>query len=277
LAYGFKSRLPHEVIIHPKTKGREMNKMKILISVFLLFITGTGVILSQDMNPEAGKLYNEGNKMLKAGNHDGAIQQYNQALNIEKDYRIYYQKGIALKSSGNLEEAKNSFESCISMKPDFDAGYNALGGVYFSISNYQLAIKNFEKVLEISKNNSIKNKVKKNLSLAYTKLGNEAASEGNSSKAVENLTKGAEYSNYDAAYLSLAKLYTEIGEWDKAIAAAENSLKYRSSIGKGGPYYYMGVAYKGKNDLDKAKDMFSQARTDATYKKTAEYELGLLK
>jgi tetratricopeptide (TPR) repeat protein len=254
-----------------------MNKLKILLSVFLLFISSTGVILSQDMNPEAGKLYNEGNKMLKAGNYDGAVQQYNQALNIEKDYRTYYQKGIALKGSGNLEEAKNSFESCISMKPDFEGGYNALGGVYFSMGNYQAAISNFEKVLDISKNNSIKNKIKKNLSLAYTKLGNDASSGGNSTKAIEYLTKGAEYSDYDAAYLSLAKLYTEIGEWDKAIAAAENALKYRSSVGKGGPYYYMGVAYKGKNDLAKAKDMFSEARTDATYRKTADYELGLLK
>jgi hypothetical protein len=37
------------------------------------------------------------------------------------------------------------------------------------------------------------------------------------------------------------------------------------------------VAYKGKNELDKAKDMFSEAKSDPTYKKSAEYELGALK
>ncbi|RPI68235.1 MAG: hypothetical protein EHM47_14740, partial [Ignavibacteriales bacterium] len=117
---------------------------------------------------------------------------------------------------------------------------------------------------------------KKNLSLAYTKLGAQAESNGNSNQAIENYKKGAETNNYDAAYLSLAKLYTDLGNWDAAITAAENALKYRSSVGKGGPYYYMGLAYKGKGDNTKAKDMFSQAKSDATYRKTAEYELSLL-
>lgn len=228
------------------------------------------------MNPEAGKLYNEGNKLLKAGNYDGALEQYNQALNIEKDYRTFYQRGIALKKLRNNEEAKSSFEECIKLKPDFEGGYNALGGVFFAMSNYQEAVNNFEKVLEISQSNNVKNKVKKNLSLAYTKLGNEAIANGNSTKAVEYLTKAAETSNYDAAYLSLAKLYSELAQWDKAISAGENALKYRSSVGKGGPYYYMGLAYKGKGNMTKAKEMFQQAKTDATYRKTAEYELSIL-
>jgi tetratricopeptide (TPR) repeat protein len=254
-----------------------MKKISVVFYSFVVILISLANAFSQDMNPEAGKLYNEGNKMLKAGNFDGALQQYNQALNFEKDYRIYYQKGLALKSLGKNNDAKNAFEEALKLKPGFEAGYNALGGVDFATGNYQGAITNFEKVLEVSKNNSVKNKVKKNLSLAYTKLGNDAATSGNTSKAIENLTKGAEYSNYDAAYLSLAKLYSELGQWDKTISASENALKYKSSIGKGGPYYYMGLAYKGKNDLAKAKEMFNNAKNDATYKKTAEYELSLLK
>jgi len=253
-----------------------MKKIKALLHISLFLFISTGVLFSQEMSSEAGKLYNEGNKLLKAGNYDGALQQYNQALNTEKDYRIYYQRGLALKSLGNLEQAKASFQESIKLKSDFEGGYNALGGVYFSMGNYQEAIVNFEKVLEFSKNNSVKTKVKKNLSLAYTKLGTEAEGNGNSTKAVEYFTKGGEINNYDAAYLSLAKLHTELGNWDAAIKAAENALKYRTSVGKGGPYFYMGIAYKGKGDVIKAKEMFNQAKTDATYRKTAEYELSLL-
>src|SRR5690554_2953096 len=230
-----------------------MKKIKALLFIFLFVSIGSVSMIAQEMDPEAGKLYNEGNKLLKAGNYDGALQQYNQALNIEKDYRIYYQRGIALKNLGNLEEAKNSFEECLKLKSDFEGGYNALGGVFFSMGNYQAAINNFEKVLEFSKNNSVKNKVKKNLSLAYIKLGAEAESNGNSESAIQNYKKGAEINNYDAAYLSLAKLYTDLGNWDAAIDAAENALKYRSSISKGGPYYYMGLAYKGKVTVPRQK------------------------
>jgi len=250
---------------------------KIIVFPILLFFTFTFVSLAQEMNADAGKLYNEGNSLLKAGNYNGAISNYDKALAIEKDYRIYYQKGVAQKKQNNLEGSKASLEECIKLKSDFEAGYNALGGVYFSLGNYQEAINNFEKVLTHSNNASVTKKVKKNLSLAYTKLGNEAVSNGNSQKGIEYLNKAVENDNYDAAYLSLAKLYSELGEWDKSISASENALKYKSKITIGGPYYYMGVSYKGKGDTSKATEMFDKAKQDPTYKKTAEYELSLLK
>jgi tetratricopeptide (TPR) repeat protein len=161
-------------------------------------------------------------KCLKAGNYNGAVDNYDKALAIEKDHRIYYQKGIALKKSGKLNEAKDAFEAALKIQPDFEAAHNALGGVYYSMGIIQQAISaNFEKVLEESKNNKTKEAVKTNLALAYTKVGNEAAANGNSTKAIESLQKATELNNYDAAYLSLAKLHVETGNYDQAITAAQ--------------------------------------------------------
>ena len=254
-----------------------MNKNKVLPILLFFTMALTFASFAQDMNPDAGKLYNEGNSQLKAGNYNGAIDNYDKALEIEKDYRIYYQKGVAQKKVRDLNGSKASFEECVKLKNDFAAGYNALGGVFFSMGNYQEAINKFEKVLTLTNNASVTKKVKKNLSLAYTKLGNEAVSNGNSQKGIEYLNKAVENDNYDAAYLSLAKLYSELGEWDKSISASEKALKYKSKITIGGPYYYMGVSYKGKGDTSKATEMFEKAKQDPTYKKTAEYELSLLK
>lgn len=247
----------------------------IFLSTILFFLVG--VAYSQDMNPDAAKLYNEGNSLLKEGNYTGAIKNYDEALNIEKDYRIYYQKGVALKKSGKLEEAKNSFEEVVKENPDFEAGYNALGGVYFSMGNYEAAVNNFEKVVKNSENNNIKSKVQKNLALAYAKLGNDALTNGNPQKAIDYLTSAVNNHDYDAAYLSLAKVYSEMGEYDKSIDAAQNALKHRSSIGKGGPYYYLGIAYKNKDQIDKAKEMFNAAKSDASYRKLSEYELSAMR
>lgn len=254
-----------------------MRKIPVITSIAIFLIMAGSIINAQEMNNEAGKLYNAGNEKLKAGNYGAAITNYDEALKIQQDYRIYYQKGIALKKSGNLANAKSAFETCIKLKPDYEGSYNALGGVLFSMGNLNDAITNFQKVLELSKNNSVKNTVKKNLSKAYTKLGAAEISSGSSANAIEYLTKAVEYDNYDAAYLSLAKLYSETGNYDKSISAAENAMKYRSSITKGGPYYYMGVAYKFKGDMTKAKEMFNNAKVDPSYKKTAEYELSALK
>ena len=243
--------------------------------LLLLFLANTAI--SQEMKPEAGKLYNAGNKLLKSGDYMGAVAEYDKALAIDKDYRTYYQKGMALKKANKYEDAKDAFEDCLKVNSTFDAAYNALGGVYFSLGKYQEAANNFEKVIEISQNNSVKKMVQTNLALAYTKLGTIAISDGNSTKAIEFLLRAVKNSNYDAAYLALAKIYSETGDYDRSIDAAENALKYRKSITKGGPYYYMGVAYKFKGNLEKAKEMFTQARQDATYRKTADYELTALK
>ncbi len=250
-----------------------MNKIVMLMLGVFLFI-GNG--FAQDMSPEAGTLYNAGNKLLKEGNYQGAIENYNNAIAIEKDYRMFYQRGVAQKKTRNLEDAKSSFEECLKLNKDFYGGYNALGGVYFQMGDYTEAINNFEKVLELTDKANIQKKVKKNLSLAYAKLGNQALTDGSADKGIDYLTKAVEYNNYDAAYLSLAKVYSEIGEWDKSISASYDALQYRSKISKGGPYFYMGVSYKGKGENDKAIEMFNKAKGDATYKKTAEYELSLL-
>ncbi|MCW8811269.1 MAG: tetratricopeptide repeat protein [Ignavibacteriaceae bacterium] len=253
-----------------------MKQAKVFPVLLLIFLLTSVFTFAQEMSVEVGKLYNEGNSLLKAGNYNGAISDYDKALAIEKDYRIYYQKGIAQKKSNDLNGSKASLEECLKLKNDFEPGYNALGGVYFSMGNYNQAIKNFEKVLTISKNASVQKKIKKNLSLAYAKLGNDEISNGNSQKAVEYLNKAVENNNYDAAYLSLAKLYSELNDWDKCISASENALKYKSKITSGGPNYYMGLAYKGKGDNQKAKELFEKAKSDPTYRKNAEYQLGLL-
>jgi tetratricopeptide (TPR) repeat protein len=253
-----------------------MNNNKVFPILLIFILTMSLISFAQDMNTEAGKLYNEGNSQLKAGNYNGAISNYDKALAIEKDYRIYYQKGVAQKKSNDLNGSKASLEECIKMKNDFEPGYNALGGVYFSMGNYTEAINKFEKVLTLTNNASITKKIQKNLSLAYTKQGNDEISKGNAQKGIEYLNKAVENDKYDAAYLSLAKLYSELGEWDKCITASENALKFKSKITSGGPNFYMGVAYKGKGNNQKAKEMFEKAKQDATYKKTAEYELGLL-
>jgi tetratricopeptide (TPR) repeat protein len=253
-------------------------KQKAVFPVLLIIILAfSSLVTAQDMNPEAAKLYNEGNSLLKANDYIGAISSYDKALVIEKDHRTFYQKGVAQKKNNDMQGAKVSFEECIKIKTDFESGYNALGSVYYALSDFNQAIVNFEKVLTLTDNAETIAKIKKNLSLTYYKLGSQEATNGNSQKAIEYLNKSIENDNYDAAYLSLAKLYSELSEWDKSIAAAENATKYISKITPGGPLYYMGMSYKGKGDKQKAKEMFEKAKSDPTYRKSAEYELGLLK
>ena len=95
-------------------------KTKSIVSYCLfLVVLFSGIISAQEMKPDAAKLYNDGNKFLKEGNYDAALNKYNAALKIEKDFRIFYQRGVAFKATGKLDSAKNSFESCFKGKTKF--------------------------------------------------------------------------------------------------------------------------------------------------------------
>lgn len=252
--------------------------MKYFFAFNVLFVLLYAQFLfSQEMDPEAGKLYNEGNALLKAGNYNGAIQKYDEALKISRDYRILYQKGLALRKADKLNEAKTALEESLQLSPNNEAALNALGGVFFAMKDFQKSIETFEKVLSVSKNNSFKEKVKKNMALAYTQLGNEAMKGGNGQKALEYLNKAVELDKYDSAFLLLAQLNVELGNYDAAIKAAEDALKYRNKISKGGPNYYIGLAYKNKGEIAKAKEYLNLAKADPSYKSTAEYQLNLIK
>ena len=248
-----------------------------IISFCLIVFFGINYSFAQEMSPEGARLYNEGNKLAKAGDYTNAIVKYDSALNIEKDFRTFYQKGVAYRKAGNLDSAKTAIEESIKLKPDFEGSYNALGGVLFTMKNYKDAVVNYEKVLQMSADTSVKASAKENLGVAYTMLGNEEITNKNNTKALEFLQKEVENKTYDRAYILLAKIYSEQGNHDKTLEASENALKYKANISEGGPYYYMGLAYKGKGDLVKAKEMFNMAKKDETYKKAADYELSLLK
>lgn len=242
----------------------------------ILILSGFNYSFAQEMNPEAARLYNEGNKLAKAGDFTNSIVKYDSALSIEKDFRIFYQKGAAHRKAGNLDSAKTAFEESIKLKDDFEGSYNALGSVFYAMKDYEQAALNFEKVLQMTSDTTVKSSVKETLGVAYTMLGNEEISNKNNSKALEYLQKAVENKTYDKAYILLARVYSELGDFDKTIAAADSAIKFKSSE-SGGPYFYMGLAYKGKGDLNKAKEMFNEAQKDETYKKIAEYELSLLK
>ncbi len=115
-------------------------KQKTVISVMLLsFMIFSPILLPQEMNVDAKKFLLAGDSLTKAEDYKNAINMYDQALTISKDYRIYFQKSIAQKKAQELEGARTSLEECLKLKNDFDPAYNALGIVEFSLGNFQAA------------------------------------------------------------------------------------------------------------------------------------------
>lgn len=250
---------------------------KIFFSFSLILLVVSSFTFAQDMPAEAAKSYNEGNKLMKAGNYDGAIVQYNDALRTSKDYRIYYQLGITYKKLGKLSDAEEAFKASIQANSNFDIAYNGLGSTYFQAGKYQEAAESFKKFEELTKQKSLKAQAKEYIARALVKYGEQVKKDGNYEKAISIFNDALKYDELDAAYILLSTSYYENGDYDRTIASSDKVINMKSSNLKGAAYYYKGMAFKQKQDIAKAKENFEFAKRDTQYKRLADYELNLLK
>lgn len=248
-----------------------MNKLS--KSILFIFLFASTFLIGQEMNKDAAVLYNDGNKLIKSGQYNGAIEKYNAAILIQKHPNIYYQKSIAEKKLRKFEDSEKSLLKCVEIDPNFEAAYSGLGTTYYSLKNFQGAIDNFNKYLEKTKDKKAKDKIQKFIGLSYTQLGQEAKRDGKHPQAIVFLNEAVKNYKYDSAYLTLSEIYIELAQYENALEAADNAINNRKEISPGAGYYYKGLAFKGLDNKAKAKECFETAAKDKTYKANSEYEL----
>ncbi len=254
-----------------------MMNLKLLFTTLSLLVSMTLLAQTAEMNPEAAILYNEGNGLVKSGQYNGAIEKYDQALAVEPSVKIYYQKSVALKKLRKFKEAEAELLKAIEIDPNFVSAYSGLGTTYYSLKEYGKAIDNFSKYIEMSGDEKQNKKIQKFIGLSYTQLGQTSKMDGKHEEAIGYLLEATKNYEYDAAYLSLAEIYNDLGKYSEALQAADQAINVRKKISKGAPYYYKGLAFKGLGEKEKAKENFTIAAKDNQYKNNANYELKNLK
>jgi len=256
-----------------------MKKVFIMGFSILMIFSMSLIAQSNPMDNEAAKLYNEGNKQKKSGNYDGALDSYKKALEISKDYRIYYQLSAVYKKKRQYDFAEQALQECLKLNPDFSTAYNSLGTTYYSWGKYEKAVENFKLFQEKTTDKKLKKRAAKYIGLAYTKIGESSLKDRNYEKAETHLLNAVANYDYDAAYVKLADVYVEIGKYEDALKAADNAINYRdkkSKVPKGAPYFYKGMAFKGLKDIEKAKENFKIASSDKQYKDRSNHEIKYL-
>ncbi len=255
-------------------------KKRLLIVLSLLTIFSLSLFAQNgEMGTEAAKLYNEGNSQKKTGNFTGALESYQKALSISKDYRIYYQLSSVYKKQRKFDKAEEALLNSLKVNPEFTSAYNSLGTTYYSWGKYDKAAENFKLFKENVGDKKLEVRASKYIGLAYTKLGESALKDKNYKAAEKHLLDAVANYNYDAAYLKLADVYVETGKYEEALKAADNAINHRdkkSKVPKGAPYFYKGMAFKGLSDNEKAKENFKIASSDKQYRDRSNHEIKYL-
>jgi tetratricopeptide (TPR) repeat protein len=100
-----------------------------------------------------------------------------------KDHEAWFNAGLALELSGELDEAIKRFKAAITAKRDYPKAYCELGNVYIKTSNNEKAIECLNKAIEL----------KPDYALAYFKLGCLQKALGQLDESIVNLNKAIKY------------------------------------------------------------------------------------
>ncbi len=279
-----------------------MKFISLIVSAFLVFTMG---LLAQ--SPEAAKAYNDANTAYRQGKVDLALQKYQEAVQLDPNFaQAYYGLGNVYKRKrdyvnaekayknaiekdskfvnaynylgyvqyrqGQYTEALNSYQAAINIDPNFDKPYWGIGDVYRKQENYQKAIEYYRKALEIDPKEVI---ALKGLAVSLMETGKHEEAVSALQAIIENTNNKSTLAD---AYYRLGNAYRELGRFNEAEEAYKNCLaNARQSTIKGGANFGLGEIYKKRGNVSQAIAYFQAASQDRTWKKSAEYEIDMLK
>lgn len=236
--------------------------------------------------------YNVGNSYVKDKKIMEAIPAYKEAIKVAQQYKVtevekkatnmlpqlYYAVGGVHYKKDEFDETIAAMQQAIDVDPTYAKAYYTIGLVYKKQNN----LTDFETIMdkglvaaEKSRDNNYKNRISKSASSAFLEEGAAAVTGGKSGDAVPMLKKSLKYDAENSdVFFYLATAHNELKEWDLAIEAANNGLKFEKDEDdkKAKHYFNLGMAYKGKGDKNAACAAFNNALF-GQFKDNAQYEI----
>lgn len=160
--------------------------------------------------------------------------------------------GIFLTESRRSREAIGILKECAAKESHNPENFNYLGVAYYRSGNFQLALENFRKALELDENYAA---VFNNIGSLYLSVFLKNKDRNSHDLAMQNFNRAIDidpriYSAYNgrgAAYLYANEINKAISDWQKAIEIKPNFFD---------PYFSIGVAYLRLGDKARALKSF---------------------
>ena len=104
-------------------------------------------------NQSAEDLKKSGDTKSAQGDYEGAIQEFNKALEIEPRFaRVYNNRGLVKKTMGDTQGALNDFIKAIELDPQLAAAHFNLGQIKTDTGDFTGAIKDLSNAININEN-----------------------------------------------------------------------------------------------------------------------------
>jgi len=219
----------------------------------LLFFSFSIAFAQESKSPEAGNAYNNGNNLVKQKKYSEAIRLYQTAVKEDPNFpNAYYMMGICYRKLDDFDNAKTALKKAIELDPKFVMAYEALGNLYSTTGEQELAINSYNAVIT-----SIDDKADK----SYFGLGNVYYEKKDFPKAIEYLKKAVEIDpKYSTALNILGICQQEERQFSEAEVSFTNAIKYAKTTDHKGSYYFrLGNVYLKMKKYNQAEEAFSSA------------------
>ena len=190
-----------------------------------------------------------GNALKDTGDLEAAIDSYKQALKIKPDHAdAYNNMGNALKAKGDLEAAIDSYKKALKIKPDYAEAYSNMGVALKAMGNIEAAIDSYKKAL----------KIKPDYAEAYSNMGVALNDKGDSEEAINNFKQALKIKpDYAEAYSNMGVALNDKGDSEEAINNFKQALKIKPDYAEA--YNNMGNTLNEKSNLEEAIDSYKKA------------------
>jgi tetratricopeptide (TPR) repeat protein len=107
--------------------------------------------VADDNNNEAITFFNSGNEKYKNGDADGALNDYNKAIEMNPNYYKAYNNRAIIKTTEYKKDAEalKDFNKAIEINPEYADAYLGRGTLQYNLKNTEEACKDWEKALSL--------------------------------------------------------------------------------------------------------------------------------
>ena len=222
----------------------------------------TEVIEDVSRNPKSAYIYSKrGNAKLGIDDHNGAIEDYTEATELNpKDAVSYLNRGFA-KTKGPVPDYAGAIED-YTQATNLNPGNAMLGHAYLWLGNAKEALGKDESA-------------KLNHAKAYYYEGRENSSNGQYEAAIKGFNKSIELNPDDAkAYYELGVAKQKRGDYEEAKQHYQKVINRKPDYAEA--YYNLGVVYSHLNNYKVALDYFDKAIRKKPKFAEAHYNLGAM-
>ncbi|GLB53089.1 hypothetical protein NBRC110019_21290 [Neptunitalea chrysea] len=164
------------------------------------------------------------------------------------DGDLLFYKAYALDEIGKTEKAIKYYNKSIQGESDDDkSAYNNLGNIYKDQKEYEKAIQNYKKAIQIDPN----------FAYPYNGLGTVYCNQKKYEKAIQYYEKAIKINpDYLTPYNGLGTVYCNQKKYEKAIQYYEKAILINPDFAA--PYYNLADLYYNNNKLERAKENYQK-------------------